>query len=516
MSDWLNLPELDLPAITELSKHGQWVNWKIKEKPGKKKFGKVPYDPRSGKMASVTDPKSWSSFDIVYQACQDSQMYAGVGFVLTGDDPFTGVDLDNCHDPDTGVLSDWAQVIVDKIDSYTEISPSGTGIRIFVRGIPNIPRNRRGDIEVYMQERFLTITGTHFKGTPEKINPHASRLNDIFGEEEGTTHTTTVANKDLQALIDELTPQLTAELEAPKSKMGILWENVPAAHEVWKQERGDFTSQSEWDLSMCNYFMGAAWTPAEMMAGLIEYRERSGAGDDKLDRVDYFARTIVAARRGREDDVARNNLTTEALELLDPAEKRSHIKENLSQIYGFKFLRIIKYLSDPNPIYRIATDKGSVSGSIDLIVTQNAFRKAMAQATGIVVKSTRAPTWDQNAQAMLSICEDVELGAEATDAGYGSSLIQRYFAEAAEPADEFSEDIGAELRPYKDGNYLLFFSQAFSRFAKLHDGSNMSHQKIGMLLRAAGWRPGQKAFGKGDKRVNLSVWKREMGKQDGQ
>ena len=82
----------------------------------------------------------------------------GLGFVLTADDPFVGIDLDNCF-TEEGKILPWAQEIVEMIDSYTEVSPSGTGIRIFVKGKLPGEHCRTGNIEMYQQGRYLTVTG---------------------------------------------------------------------------------------------------------------------------------------------------------------------------------------------------------------------------------------------------------------------------------------------------------------------------------------------------------------------
>jgi putative DNA primase/helicase len=60
-------------------------------------------------------------------------MADGIGLVLTEDDPYAAGDLDHCRDPQSGEIQPWAQAIVNRLQSYTEISPSGTGLRILLR-----------------------------------------------------------------------------------------------------------------------------------------------------------------------------------------------------------------------------------------------------------------------------------------------------------------------------------------------------------------------------------------------
>ena len=108
------------------------------------KVSKVPINPRGLGEAKTNDPRTWGTFeDCIGIECalegweaEDPDAYrgGGVGFVLTATDPFTGTDLDHCRNPETDEIAPWARQIVRVINSYTEVSPSGTGLRIFARG----------------------------------------------------------------------------------------------------------------------------------------------------------------------------------------------------------------------------------------------------------------------------------------------------------------------------------------------------------------------------------------------
>ena len=54
----------------------------------------------------------------------------GVAFMLSGST--NAIMLDECRDPETGEIEDWAESIVDQVDTYTEISHDGTGLRLIV------------------------------------------------------------------------------------------------------------------------------------------------------------------------------------------------------------------------------------------------------------------------------------------------------------------------------------------------------------------------------------------------
>jgi putative DNA primase/helicase len=148
-----NIPE-------ELARRPQWVVWRYEERDGK--ATKVPYGPKTGLRASTTDLMTWDTFDGAVGVYRGSEgLYDGIGFVFSGDDPYAGIDLDGCRDPESGDVEPWAREILDRVGDvgYVEASPSGTGIHIIVEGAVRDGGMRRGNVEMYSRGRFFTITG---------------------------------------------------------------------------------------------------------------------------------------------------------------------------------------------------------------------------------------------------------------------------------------------------------------------------------------------------------------------
>jgi len=133
----------------------QWVMWRY-EFDGKK-WTKPPFKV-NGYKADKTNPDHWTDFSEVIAAYEDLNIdFDGIGFVLTKNDPFVAVDLDHCINHDESI-NDFAKDIIELMDSYTEFSPSGDGIRIFAKG--KLPRNRKNkQIELYDHAWYLTVTG---------------------------------------------------------------------------------------------------------------------------------------------------------------------------------------------------------------------------------------------------------------------------------------------------------------------------------------------------------------------
>lgn len=147
---------VNIPAI--LRDTPQWVAWRVHPRVDSKP-AKVPVNPNDGEDASVTNPSCWGTFEQACTCFERDKNLAGIGFVFTNNDPFTGIDIDECRDEETGLLVDWAQIIVDTMESYVEVSPSGTGVKIIVKASSPGVEVRRNKIEMYSTARYFTITG---------------------------------------------------------------------------------------------------------------------------------------------------------------------------------------------------------------------------------------------------------------------------------------------------------------------------------------------------------------------
>ncbi len=145
-----NIPE-------ELRQRRQWVVWKLEERDDKPT--KVPYIAGGVGRAKSTDLMTWRTFEEAVQALKTGR-YNGVGFVFCSADPFVGVDLDDCRNPETGEIAEWAQKIIDSFTDvvHLEASPSGCGVHLITKGVCKDGVNTKS-AEVYGQDRFFTVTG---------------------------------------------------------------------------------------------------------------------------------------------------------------------------------------------------------------------------------------------------------------------------------------------------------------------------------------------------------------------
>lgn len=171
-------PEGVAPALVAINR---WIPWKwVKGKKGK--WEKVPCN-TNRQSWDAHDPDIWLDFGTAVAAAE--RLNCGIGFVFNGDGN-AGVDLDDCRNPQTGDIDPWAQDIIDHGGTYTEVSPSKTGVKLFFLG--ELPENftncytrpEGGSSEIYSTGRFFTVTGHAVPKTPRDIRNRSTQLNGIL------------------------------------------------------------------------------------------------------------------------------------------------------------------------------------------------------------------------------------------------------------------------------------------------------------------------------------------------
>lgn len=240
-------------ALEQLSQYPNWVCWQygLNEK---RKPTKIPKNPHTGGNAQANNPKTWGDYSDAYVRLLESNDLDGLAFALSPETGLIGIDLDDCMEPSQveGVnsqLAQWAEDIINEVNSYSEISPSGNGIRIFLYGhLPEGHRNRVGDIEIYSVGRFLTFTENSLLGwTPDTIQTRQSQVQALYNrlfppEPEPQNLPAGKIDMDDQNLI------YRAEIAKNGAKFSALWRGDTSAY-------GD---ESRADMALCG--MLAYWT----------------------------------------------------------------------------------------------------------------------------------------------------------------------------------------------------------------------------------------------------------------
>ncbi len=230
----------------------QWVCWEVNSR-GRK----APIDPERDTFASLSADETWCDLETALEYLEANPTTVnGLGFVVRKSDPFIGVVLNDCRDSDTGELSEQAKTILCRLDSYTEISPSGTGLHIFITGTLPEGRAQCRDVEMHDQHWFLPFTGNHLPGTPQQVKYHHDGLKAIhrlFVREAGdnvhkyppkTPLPTSVSAPGLSddALIDL----------ARNASNGAQFERL------WNGTAGGYSSHAAADMALCQLL--AFWT----------------------------------------------------------------------------------------------------------------------------------------------------------------------------------------------------------------------------------------------------------------
>jgi putative DNA primase/helicase len=275
---------MQVPA--ELLEYKQWVLWRRAEVNGRRT--KIPISPWSGKAAACDKPQTWSTYRHVRYAMRRFPC-DGIGFVFTEADPFCGIDLDQCRSRNSAIEPQ-ALALIKRLDSYTELSPSGTGAHILVKAkLPGKGR-RAGKIEMYDSGRYFTITGKHLTGTPLEIQNRQAVLEGL-ADELFTTESPVPSAKFSISL--SLSDEEIIE-RAKRARNGDLFRRL------WQGDISDYgNDHSRADLALCRIL--AFWCRGDV-ARIERLFRSSGLMRDKWDRragsTTYGARSIRAALHG--------------------------------------------------------------------------------------------------------------------------------------------------------------------------------------------------------------------------
>ncbi len=219
-------------ALKELD---QWVCWR--PVPNGERTDKIPVCAATGRNASTTDPTTWTDHGTAARYAYTHGL--GLGFVFRQGSAIVGIDLDKCRDAETGALEPWAQKIVTDLNSYTEVSPSGRGLHIFPKGTLPPGRRRKGQIEVYDDGRFFTVTGHHLEGTPDTIEERSGQLSAFHRQVFGEPITPLSSRGGVSRLTDE---EILSKCRSV--------ENAGKFEELWRGIISRYPSASEADMAL--------------------------------------------------------------------------------------------------------------------------------------------------------------------------------------------------------------------------------------------------------------------------
>jgi hypothetical protein len=302
-------PPVQPENIPEVLRHRrQWVAWQYKRRAGK--WTKVPINPHTGGNADPTNPATWASFDQAFTFYRNHEGIAGIGFVFSTSDPFAGVDLDDCRDPATGTIAEWAWADIQALASYAEVSPSGTGVKVCMQGRLPPGGRKRKPYEMYDCSRFFALTGCHVPGTTLAIEDRQEQLTALHVRVFGPT---SAPPKEpgpsplggygpANTLPDPEVVQRTKQAS-----------NGAKFARLWAGDWTEYGSRSEADLALCGHL--AFWTGPD--PGRIDQLFRQSGlmrpkWDERRGQQTYGQRTVAKALQGRTEFFTRADMHTKS------------------------------------------------------------------------------------------------------------------------------------------------------------------------------------------------------------
>lgn len=283
----------------ELRDLRQWVLFKILPA-DKGKSKKIPFQP-NGKAANINDPSTWCRFT---EAVEVVGKFSGIGFVFSRGDPYCGVDLDNVVVK--GDIKPAVQKFLQsELYSYTEYSPSRTGLHVIIKGqLPGdgkrgpLPKSFRcpdGKIEIYDQGRYFTMTGEHIEIFPVIPQDRQTVATNIWHMLATKTPKTLDSTPYKGTHADKEDDDIIQAFKDSSSKYSRIWDG----------DYSDYTSASEADLALLDRLIDLIGNQPERVKKIAF---RSGAARDKWHREQYWQDTYQRANnRDRSKLLAYDN-----------------------------------------------------------------------------------------------------------------------------------------------------------------------------------------------------------------
>jgi len=307
----------NLPAACRILPN--WVLWKKVWKEKDQRWTKIPYD-QYDRPASSTASHTWCHLEEAKKALEGG-IGQGVGFVFTRQTGITGVDLDHCRDPSTGCLDGWAWMIIKRLASYAEVSPSGAGVHILVKGtlpegVDGKKKLLKGDgfkpdaaVEIYSAGRYFTMTGNlpyrDLRIVEDRQDVLQAIYTEIFGPVEGNTGQTSRTARDEAKTTPAAGQDCTTTQAGELSDEAIIARMLGSsnADSIERLLNGDTSGHdrddSAADLALCNHLaFYCAKNRLQMDRIFRSSKLMRDKWDEKRGRQTYGEKTIDEACRG--------------------------------------------------------------------------------------------------------------------------------------------------------------------------------------------------------------------------
>lgn len=270
-----------------MKQHDRWCNWKLVERNGKKT--KIPIDSKTGQSARSNDSSTWSSFE---DAVEGLEYYTGIGYFFA--EPYMGIDIDDVSkDLERFERNDLSDNIIfemyESLKSYAEVSPSGNGIHIILKGTVPGGRKRKDNVEMYDHGRFFTMTGKSLGKYKEINEPDPKSVQRIYNKYLESDKVVRIESIDRGVEHDLSEMEIVGRIS--QSKQDSMFRAF--MNDGWQAH---YSSQSEADMAFAN--MLAFWCARDFAKMDSLFRQSSlmrDKWDEKRGKTTYGEGTLYKA-----------------------------------------------------------------------------------------------------------------------------------------------------------------------------------------------------------------------------
>lgn len=453
----------------ELCACDQWVNWQYETRGGKPT--KVPVNPHTGRRASSTDPATWGSCDAV---CKRSRVNPklGIGFVFVP--PWIGIDLDHCREGDR-----WSALVTHVLghegfrETYAEVSPSGEGLHLIVRGqLRSAVHTQKG--EVYTAGRFFTVTG-------ERVPLQPCAVKEVSGEDiDWLLGQITVVDVGAVPSVHrqgEMSGNIDTDDDALPAFVlfDALVQANPTFTATWERKRTRFKSDSEYDMANARFAVEAGWDDQNVYRLLKAWRVRHHL------EVKPVA-LQVTIKKARETDVQTGkDALLDGVEDLPEGERKNRV----TKLVGLEIVKIVQMGKD-HAAYSLHLANGEV---VDLGNFQESRSRVFwesvisSQTHKEVVLSVAR--WPKYRKLLFSLVEYVP-APETSRQAETQTWLDDYAEDAGSCPGNF-EDV-RQGSPFVSGSEMFVNLDMMLRHVRIRYAPGAARLALANRLVVLGWR----------------------------
>lgn len=459
-----------------LQDRAQWLVWAFEPNP-KKPNGKplkVPYyangTRRFGGQGNDKDRAKLVTLEVAMSALSrvSSRPFSGIGFAFLPDDGLIGIDIDKCIDLETGEVSEIAQEIIQSCSSYTEYSPSKTGVHIIVEGHTRTFKSDAVGVEVFCSSQFFTFTADPYSSVSDVVpitEPTLERLRVIVKGDRAAVPNRPIPPLPQGALSDVARLESALNFVSPegydvwvKVGRGLYGSLGDAGFRLWdywssKSQKydGSEASKKKWDSFRTTESITAgtvfhlakeggwkpprAWNPSNESPTPPNVKPEKSAPNEP-ETTNEEAQSSAALPRGEEVGLAVVETTENEVALVDDTvDSATEFESKVAQIIEEETgLRSLQWALDHCSL---------IVGTTDVWDSLNQLRFKRSAFIGMVGKAT-AKEWDEHAsrKAMTMGVQGLVGGSSAPSAGGGGKSKEK---KEAKKKKEFGDDFWGKV-----------------------------------------------------------------------